>query len=123
MAKKSTKRRSAKRGKSTRRGMGSVTCSRVSGKTVCRPTLSGGKRKSSRKGKRKGGLSGGYHYRAIKGANGIFADKPVKNMFSHAVEALENAILGGGEGRAMVRASNVVPLKPSPIPKRRVLWR
>ena len=71
----------------------------------------------------KGGLSGGYHYRAIKGANGIFADKPVKNMFSHAVEALENAILGGGEGRAMVRASNVVPLKPSPIPKRRVLWR
>ncbi len=72
MAKKSTKRRSAKRGKSTRRGMGSVTCSRVSGKTVCRPTLSGGKRKSSRKGKRKGGLSGGKRVKgSLKGLGAV----------------------------------------------------
>lgn len=71
----------------------------------------------------KGGLAGGYHYRAIKGLNGTYAEKPVKNAFSHAVEALENAILGGGEGYAMIRADNVVALKPSPVPKRRVNWR
>lgn len=68
MAKKSTKRRSLKgrkSRKSPRRGMGSVTCSRVAGKTVCRPTLSGVKRKSS-KGKRKGGLAG--KARRVKGS-------------------------------------------------------
>lgn len=63
MAKKSNKRRGAR--KSTRRGLSSVTCSRVKGKTVCRPTLSGVKRKSS-KGKRRGGLAGAKR-KTVKG--------------------------------------------------------
>lgn len=69
------------------------------------------------------GLAGGYHYRAIKNVNGMFTDKPVKNGFSHIVEALENALLGGGEGMGIVRANNVVRLRPSPVVKRRVQFR
>jgi len=69
------------------------------------------------------GLAGGYHYRAIKGVNGMFTEKPVKNGYSHIVEALENAVLGGGEGRALIRASNIVPLHVGKAPPRRVQWR
>lgn len=64
MAKKSNKRRGAR--KSTRRGLSSVTCSRVKGKTVCKPTLSGVKRRKTSKGKRRGGLAGAKR-KTVKG--------------------------------------------------------
>jgi hypothetical protein len=70
----------------------------------------------------KTGLAGGYHYRAIKGVNGMFTEKPVKNMYSHVVEAMENALLGGGEGMAVTR-SNVHMLRPSLHVKRKVNFR
>lgn len=54
MAKKTSKRRSTRRN-SPRRSMGAVVCTRVGNKTVCKSSLSGAKRKSS---KRKGGLAG-----------------------------------------------------------------
>lgn len=75
MAKK-TKRRSLKGRKTSRkaprRAMGSVTCSRVGGKTVCKPSfagLGGRKRKSS---KRKGGLAGGKRVKGtLKGLGSV----------------------------------------------------
>ncbi|GIT90137.1 hypothetical protein JANAI61_05950 [Jannaschia sp. AI_61] len=44
------------------------------------------------------GMDGGYHYPKIKGRPGMVAPKPLKNRYSHVVEALENALIGGGEG-------------------------
>lgn len=46
-------------------------------------------------------LAGGYHYPKIKGT-GMYSERPRKNFYSHTCEAFENAILGGGEGVALV---------------------
>jgi hypothetical protein len=70
----------------------------------------------------KAGMAGGYHYRSIKGINGMFTDRPVKNLYSHVVEAMENGLMGGGEAMAVTRGNIVVP-KASPMVKRRVNWR
>jgi hypothetical protein len=61
------------------------------------------------------GMAGGYHYRKIRGADGLHSPKPLKNQYSHIVEAMENGFLGGGEGEAIVRASGYTPPKPSPV--------
>lgn len=49
-------------------------------------------------------MSGGYRYRrmAVTGTE-RYADKPEKNMFSHVAEAAQYLMLGGGEGKALVR--------------------
>jgi hypothetical protein len=47
------------------------------------------------------GFAGGYHYPKIKGT-GMFSERPRKNRYSHIVESVENAILGGGEGDALI---------------------
>ena len=52
----------------------------------------------------KRGFAGGYHYRKIKGLAGMYSPKPVKNAYSHIVEAVENGLIGGGEGTAVVSA-------------------
>lgn len=50
------------------------------------------------------GLMGGYCYKRLQVAgDDRFHDMPDKNMFSHIVEAAEYALVGGGEGRALVR--------------------
>lgn len=50
------------------------------------------------------GFSGGYHFARIQVAGDErFHDKPVKNFFSHIIEANEYGMLGGGEGKALVR--------------------
>jgi hypothetical protein len=65
------------------------------------------------------GLAGGYHYPKIKGT-GMFREQPKKNSYSHIVEAFENAILGGGEGQAIIRpASGTVP-GPSKVRRHKV---
>ncbi|QDP64854.1 MAG: hypothetical protein Unbinned5081contig1001_11 [Prokaryotic dsDNA virus sp.] len=64
----------------------------------------------------KRGLAGGYHYRKIKGLDGLYSPKPVKNMYSHVVEALENGLIGGGEGFSVVRGTNN---RPKPVTKPR----
>jgi hypothetical protein len=61
----------------------------------------------------KTGFAGGYHYPKIKGT-GMFSERPRKNRFSHIVEAVENAILGGGEGDALVIAPTRARNAPSP---------
>ena len=40
----------------------------------------------------KRGLAGGYHYRKIKGTAGLFSPQPVKNAYSHTIEALEKRL-------------------------------
>jgi hypothetical protein len=65
----------------------------------------------------KSGMAGGYHYRAIKGINGMFTEKPVKNVYSHVVEAFENALMGGGEAMSVTRP-NIVQLRPSAVVRR-----
>ena len=50
------------------------------------------------------GLQGGYCYRRIKTAQGErYTDEADKNIYSHPVEALEYALMGGGEGREALR--------------------
>jgi len=71
----------------------------------------------------KRGFAGGYHYRKIKGLAGMYSPHPVKNSYSHIVEAVENALIGGGEGQAMVANKTTERAKPSPIKKRRVRLR
>lgn len=66
----------------------------------------------------KRGFAGGYHYRKIKGVAGQFAPRPVKNNYSHVVEAVENALLGGGEGYSTVRGTTNRP-KPVSTPRKR----
>lgn len=64
----------------------------------------------------KRGMAGGYHYRKIKGADGLHSPKPVKNGYSHVVEAMENALLGGGEGYSVVRGTQD---RPKPVSRQR----
>ena len=66
------------------------------------------------------GLSGGYHYAKIKGREGMYAPRPVKNSYSHVVEAMENMILGGGEGYAVVSSPIREKAVAKPIERRRV---
>jgi hypothetical protein len=50
------------------------------------------------------GFSGGYHYARIQVAGDErYHDKPVKNVYSHVIEANEYGMLGGGEGKALIR--------------------
>jgi hypothetical protein len=59
------------------------------------------------------GMGGGYHYPKIKGT-GMFSERPRKNLYSHICESLENAILGGGEGDAIVTS----PSRGKPVPSK-----
>lgn len=63
----------------------------------------------------KTGLAGGYHYEKVKGAVGMFRPSPQKNRYSHIVEAMENALLGGGEGFAVVRPPQAARKRPIPV--------
>ena len=56
------------------------------------------------------GLGGGYCYRRVRVAGEErFHDKPDKNRFSHPVEAGEYAMLGAGEGHAVIRPKSARP--------------
>lgn len=66
----------------------------------------------------KTGFAGGYHFRKMNiGTAGIYSDKPQKNVYSHVIEAVENALIGGGEGDAMI-VSESRPKPPPPTPLR-----
>lgn len=60
------------------------------------------------------GFAGGYRYRDIQGDGARLDDKPLKNAFSHPMDALQNALLGGGEyvdiiGRREARGRSLQP--------------
>lgn len=60
------------------------------------------------------GMSGGYFMRRLRISGERYADEPEKNQYSHICEAFENALLGGGEGRA-VTMGRLNEVKPSRI--------
>lgn len=68
-------------------------------------------------------FAGGYHYRKIKGVAGMYSPSPVKNVYSHIAEAVENALIGGGEGYALVTNPARPRPKPSPVQRRKVRLR
>lgn len=47
------------------------------------------------------GFEGGYHYRRLRVSGERYEEFPSKNKFSHVHDALQYALLGGGEGRAL----------------------
>ena len=52
------------------------------------------------------GLAGGYAYKRVEVAGEErFHDKPIKNRYSHPVEAAEYGLLGAGEGVALVHGT------------------
>lgn len=59
------------------------------------------------------GFEGGYQYRKllVTGAE-RYEDSPNKNQFSHPHDALQYALLGGGEGRRVLRGSTA-PARPT----------
>lgn len=50
----------------------------------------------------KTGFLGGYHYRRIQVSGERFDNRPNKNKFSHVHDALQYAVTGAGEGRALI---------------------
>lgn len=67
-------------------------------------------------------LGGGYQYRRLSVAGEVYSDAPEKNRFSHVADALQYAVIGGGEGRALVtkigpehslHRHGVVPRRPA----------
>ena len=71
----------------------------------------------------KRGLAGGYHFPKIKGRPGLYAPKPLKNLYSHAVEAFENGLLGGGEGYQLVANKSVERARPIRNKRQRIKLR
>ncbi len=67
----------------------------------------------------KTGLAGGYHYPKVKGMPGVFQERPRKNRYSHIVEAIENALLGGGEGDGIIMSASKKP-KVSAVVRHRI---
>jgi hypothetical protein len=65
------------------------------------------------------GLSGGYHFAKIKGREGMYSPRPVKNAYSHVVEACENMIVGGGEGFTVVSSPIRQKAESKPIIRKR----
>jgi hypothetical protein len=67
------------------------------------------------------GMAGGYQFKKTT-QPGVADDDPKlnKNIYSHICEAFENAILGGGEGFAIVRNPNQHKATPSPIRRHKV---
>lgn len=63
----------------------------------------------------KTGFAGGHHYPKIKvrGMTGLYSDKPSKGRYSHIIDAVENALLGGGEGEAVVISQSRARKQPS----------
>jgi hypothetical protein len=55
------------------------------------------------------GLMGGFCFRRLQIAGAArYTEEPDKNMYSHPVEALEYALLGGGEGHEAIRPAKSI---------------
>lgn len=52
------------------------------------------------------GFLGGYRYRRMKTSREMYDDRPDKNKFSHPHDAFQYMMLGGGEGRELLRNPN-----------------
>lgn len=68
-------------------------------------------------------MGGGYKYRRIQASGERYSDTPDKDRFSHVSDALQYALLGGGEGRAvlnqgLMKKSRVAAPPPSVFQRR-----
>ncbi len=63
------------------------------------------------------GFLGGYHYRRLQVSGDRYEDKPNKNKFSHIHDGLQYAILGGGEGRELLRGPNQMRIGHAKTPE------
>lgn len=70
----------------------------------------------------KRGMAGGHHFKKIKGT-ALYSPRPVKGPYSHPIDALENGLLGGGEGFTLVTNPQRDKPKPSKRRERRVRLR
>lgn len=73
----------------------------------------------------KTGFAGGHHYPKIKvrGMTGLYSDKPSKGRYSHIIDAVENAILSGGEGDAVIHSDSHKLKSPSKVTRHKVTLR
>lgn len=51
-------------------------------------------------------LAGAYAYPRLQTSIERYADRPLKNQFSHVADALQYLVLGGGEGRVLLQRSS-----------------
>lgn len=60
-------------------------------------------------------MAGGYRYRRVQvtGAE-RYADRPEKNKFSHVAEAAQYLMLGGGEGKSIIKRARHGRIMPQP---------
>jgi RecA/RadA recombinase len=65
---------------------------------------------------------GGYAYARVQVQNQgeRWQDKPIKNHFSHVAEALQYALMGGGEGARIRRTADVDKPKRKPVSRIRI---
>lgn len=57
------------------------------------------------------GFAGGYQYKRLNVSGERYDERPCKNRYSHVHDALQYALMGAGEGRAITRGS--APVNPS----------
>lgn len=57
------------------------------------------------------GFDGGYQYKRFANSN-RFDEKPNKNRFSHPHDALQYAVMGGGEGRRVLTGNRATRVRP-----------
>jgi hypothetical protein len=58
----------------------------------------------------KKGFLGGYYYRRLQVSGDRYEDKPMKNRYSHVMDALQYLLLGAGEGKSLIQGRR--PMKP-----------
>ena len=78
------------------------------------------------------GFLGGYHYRRLQVSGDRYEDKPMKNRYSHVMDALQYLMMGAGEGKLLVRGRqpsqpfvierNYDVFKRKPKIKKKNLW-
>lgn len=60
-------------------------------------------------------FNSGYQYKRIQGTNGQYQDQPLKNEFSHVMDADQYAALGGGEYSEVMGRKSQAALGSQPI--------
>ena len=58
----------------------------------------------------KKGFLGGYYYRRLQVSGDRYEDKPMKNRYSHVMDALQYLLLGAGEGKSLIQGRR--PMQP-----------
>jgi hypothetical protein len=54
----------------------------------------------------KAAMNGGYQFRKLKVSGDRYAEKPEKDKFSHVADAFQYAVVGAGEGRALLASAD-----------------